>query len=284
MTLSLQTVTLALPISSHKYDDFLEYYNDPDFLSILIKADDVTMDSVTDIITFNNPDTLPSQKTDTNTYIIDQDTFIPNEVQGDIGEFVNGKTEWISFLIYILDFWEINGNEDKEIHVVAIQNFPTDVVNYQNEDGSPPNIFSLNVIEYFDGAGGNEYVTRGQMTYYICGLLGLRNYADNYQGVPSIFSDVDESHEMSKYILLAQDAGIISADSAFYPDTPVTYEQVLKMILCALGYEPLAMSSGGYPLGYSTVAEQKGITKRPRVRRVGEIDFIPKLPLVQNWT
>ncbi len=75
---------------------------------------------------------------------------------------------------------------------------------------------------------------------------------------PSGFPDVDDvggsSHWAKSYIKIANDMGIISGfpDGTFKPDSPVTYEQATKMILCSLGYTNLE-----YPQGYIQTAGQK---------------------------
>ena len=50
----------------------------------------------------------------------------------------------------------------------------------------------------------------------------------------------------------------------FAPQADVTAEQALKMIVCALGYEPMAIDIAGgadkvWPAGYTTVASNLGI-------------------------
>ena len=57
--------------------------------------------------------------------------------------------------------------------------------------------------------------------------------------------------------------GIIAGygDGLFGPEDPVTYEQAVKMIVCALGYEEFSTQRGGYPDGYLASEAQAGITK-----------------------
>ncbi len=77
------------------------------------------------------------------------------------------------------------------------------------------------------------------------------------------FTDVAADHWASGYINLAEQTGIINGygDGNFGPSDPVTYEQVIKMIVAALGYGPKAEGEGGYPSGYMTIASQKDILK-----------------------
>ena len=47
----------------------------------------------------------------------------------------------------------------------------------------------------------------------------------------------------------------------FGPEDTVTYEQAVKMVVCALGYGPMASSQGGWPAGYTSVAASIDLTK-----------------------
>lgn len=75
------------------------------------------------------------------------------------------------------------------------------------------------------------------------------------------FTDVPATHWATGYINAATQNGLIvgHGDGKFGPDDPVTYEQAVTMLIRALGYEPLAVSKGGYPAGYLSVASQYGL-------------------------
>ena len=45
-----------------------------------------------------------------------------------------------------------------------------------------------------------------------------------------------------------------NGDGSFSPEEETTAEQAIKILVCALGYEPMAEEKGGYPTGYLTVA------------------------------
>lgn len=55
--------------------------------------------------------------------------------------------------------------------------------------------------------------------------------------------------------------GIINGTSAttFEAEANITYEQAIKMVVAALGYNDEALTNGGYPSGYITVAGKLGI-------------------------
>lgn len=76
------------------------------------------------------------------------------------------------------------------------------------------------------------------------------------------FTDVPSEHWASDYIARGANAGIINGmgDGTFMPEEKVTYEQILKMIVCTLGYSVKAENMGGYPKGYVMTASSLGIT------------------------
>lgn len=76
------------------------------------------------------------------------------------------------------------------------------------------------------------------------------------------FSDVDDGHWAADIIQTAYDNGIINGydDGTFGPDEDVTYEQAVKMVMCAINYEDYAKPYGGYPDGYLKIANDEDIT------------------------
>lgn len=91
-------------------------------------------------------------------------------------------------------------------------------------------------------------ITRGEFAKIITVALG----AQNEVATSSIeFSDI-EGHWAKPYVLVAASRGIVNGfeDGTFKPDENVTYEQAVKMIVCAAGYESIAQSLGGWPNGY----------------------------------
>ena len=107
-----------------------------------------------------------------------------------------------------------------------------------------------------------DTVTRAQMAAIICRTLGYEDQAQSSAG-STIFNDVAASHWASGYVNVAQSLQIINGygDGNFGPEDQVTYEQAVKMIVVALGYELDAQSKGGWSTGYLAVASREGITK-----------------------
>ncbi len=131
---------------------------------------------------------------------------------------------------------------------------------------------NLNIITgYEDGTfKPSETVTRAQMAAIICRMLGYEDQAASSMGA-TVFDDVAADHWASGYINVAQAQQIINGygDGKFGPEDKVTYEQAVKMIVSALGYDLAAQSKGGYPTGYLAIASTKGITKSAN-GRVGD--------------
>ncbi len=100
-------------------------------------------------------------------------------------------------------------------------------------------------------------ITRAEFSKMICTAVKFNTTgkADNN------FEDVDSSHWAYNYIYTAKRLGIINGISltAFAPEENITYEQTIKMIVAALGYNTEAIQKGGYPNGYIEIAEELGI-------------------------
>lgn len=105
-----------------------------------------------------------------------------------------------------------------------------------------------------------ENVTRAQMCKI---LFAARGMSPEKFSQENIFSDVAAEHWAYSYISAAQKEKLIEGfpEGMFKPDDNVKIQDAVKMIVCTLGYEELALSKGGYPTGYITTAMQHGITK-----------------------
>lgn len=77
----------------------------------------------------------------------------------------------------------------------------------------------------------------------------------------STFADVDNGSWAENYIYIAKSLNIIDGidENTFSPNSNITYEQAIKMIVAALGYSEEANSNGGYPNGYIAVANKLNI-------------------------
>ncbi len=131
---------------------------------------------------------------------------------------------------------------------------------------------NLNILTGFEDGTfrPEETVTRAQMAAIICRTLGYESQAESSKGF-TVFNDVAADHWASGYVNVAQAQGIINGygDGNFGPEDQVTYEQAVKMIVSALGYDLAAQGRGGYPTGYLAIASAEGITKNAN-GRVGD--------------
>jgi len=102
-------------------------------------------------------------------------------------------------------------------------------------------------------------ITRAEFAAIVVRMLGQEAQADGAKGITK-FDDVPSTHWASGYINIVSNLGIVNGygDGNFGPEDNVTYEQAVKMCVVALGYEPAA--GGNYPVGYLTIAQQRGLT------------------------
>ncbi len=120
---------------------------------------------------------------------------------------------------------------------------------------------SLGIMEgYGDKTFGlDKTLTRAEAAAIITRLFNCED--DIKQGMTS-YTDVPKTHWASGYVNYAEENSIINGrgDGTFAPDEFVTYHQLIKMLVCALGYEPLAMVNGAWSYGgYITAAEEIGL-------------------------
>ena len=105
----------------------------------------------------------------------------------------------------------------------------------------------------------NSSVTRAEAAAIICRLLGMEEEAK--QARTTSFTDVPTNHWANGYVAKAAEQGIINGygNGKFGPSDSVTYAQMVKMLVCAWGYEEDARTAGGLPNGYLSVANSLGI-------------------------
>lgn len=104
-----------------------------------------------------------------------------------------------------------------------------------------------------------DNITRAEATKMICiaGNVKLSSEIDD-----NLFNDVATNHWAYPYIHAAKENNIINGDGNgnFNPENNVTNEEIVKMIVCLLGYGEMAEQQSGYPAGYTATASRIGIT------------------------
>ncbi len=132
----------------------------------------------------------------------------------------------------------------------------------------------VDAVTYLAGAGiitgdmdGNfnpdAEITRAEVAAMICRLMGAGDEAQVARN--QTYGDVS-GHWAEGYITTATRKGVFNGDGAgmFRPNDNVTYEQVIKILVCVGGHDSEARSKGGWPNGYITVAAELGITNGVR--------------------
>ncbi|MFR3237149.1 MAG: S-layer homology domain-containing protein [Acutalibacter sp.] len=102
----------------------------------------------------------------------------------------------------------------------------------------------------------NSTLTRAQMATIL-----VRAYAQEVAGEGKNFDDVPESHWAYSYIASASALGLIYgvSDTRFAPESDVTLEQCVTMLVHVWGYDTEAENFGGYPQGYLEVGKGLGL-------------------------
>ena len=110
-----------------------------------------------------------------------------------------------------------------------------------------------------------DNITRAEAVKMLC-VAG--NFELPVSANESIFNDVSVNHWAYKYIYSSKNNKIINGDGMgnFNPDQNITNEEIIKMLVCLLGYSEMAEAKGGYPAGYTAVASQYGITNGLKLR------------------
>lgn len=104
--------------------------------------------------------------------------------------------------------------------------------------------------------GDGEITTRADFVATVALLLKATK---NPKGTETGFSDVPKTHEYSSYIAFAANSGLINTVDLFYPDSPITYNQAIKIVMCATGYADKAEYTGGFPTGYLLAAKDANV-------------------------
>ena len=123
---------------------------------------------------------------------------------------------------------------------------------------------TLSALNIFKGDENGNFnpdatITRAEMAKVLCTMLNTGDLATT----ATSFADVPASHWASGYIAYAQQLGCIDGygNGNFGPEDPVTYVQVVKLVMATLGYTSMANEFGGYPTGYLYVAANQEVTK-----------------------
>lgn len=109
----------------------------------------------------------------------------------------------------------------------------------------------------------DKNITRAEFCKVILTALGYSDGELNKITDAEDFPDVDSEYWAYLYIKSARRLSFIDGyeDGNFLPENDITLNEVIKIVVNALGYAPKAEQAGGYPAGYNSVAEELGLTK-----------------------
>ncbi len=115
---------------------------------------------------------------------------------------------------------------------------------------------------YEDGTfGPAKTITRAEFAAVIIRTLGLEDAATGAFGVS--FDDVPANEWYAGYVMMAAQQGIVNGygDGTFKPSKDVKFEEAVKMIVCALGFQKKFENvADAYPTAYVAQAHTLGLT------------------------
>lgn len=149
------------------------------------------------------------------------------------------------------------------VSTVAFAQSYTDVKDGDNYAEAIEMLSSLNILTGDKDDNGNavfrpnDTITRAEVAAIVERMQNINAAANS----ATVFTDVPSSHWASGYIAQATAAGIINGygDGTFGPEDDVLYEQVIKMVVEAIGYAPFVKDNGGYYAGHLLAAQRYGV-------------------------
>ncbi|MEE1013750.1 MAG: S-layer homology domain-containing protein [Clostridia bacterium] len=124
----------------------------------------------------------------------------------------------------------------------------------------------LHALGIFDETYGeltmSYKVSRGEFATAVARIFGNTVSEDSTEPV-SYYNDMSGlDAEMVQAVNVLTDRGLVSGagGGTFRPDDEITYEQAIKILVCAMGYDMLAVEYGGFPAGYMTEGARLGLT------------------------
>ncbi|MBR6728837.1 MAG: S-layer homology domain-containing protein [Clostridia bacterium] len=148
---------------------------------------------------------------------------------------------------------------------VSAANFSDVPENHQYYDAIQSLVVRGIINGYEDGTFKPEAtITRAEFCKIVIYAMNLQNMV-SATVTETGFSDVAVDHWAAGNIKIARDMGIINGfdDGTFKPGENVTFEQAVKMVVCATSDQlaTLSLNNGGYPDGYLKVAQSYGFLK-----------------------
>lgn len=179
------------------------------------------------------------------------------------------------------EYWSDESWEDEEIDF--INPFP-DVPNDADYLEAVAYLTDTGIITG-DGNGNfnpDAAITRAEVSAIVCRLMGVESEAKSIHR--QVYDDVDSANWAAGYIAMATELSVFNGDGTgnFRPTDNVTYEQIIKILVCACGYESEAQRNGGWPNGYVEVAADLGITSGVRFSQTANAPRSAVAQLIYN--
>ncbi len=121
----------------------------------------------------------------------------------------------------------------------------------------------LGVFDNTENIKLTDKLTKAQFASMLVHLVGLNDAGNAVQ----IFEDVPETDRYFADVWSAYSVGIVNGDfdGRFHGGKYVSYNEAVKMAVCALGYGQAAQVYGGYPQGYIKLARAIGMLDNVKV-------------------
>lgn len=105
----------------------------------------------------------------------------------------------------------------------------------------------------------SENVTRKEFTQAVYNIV---KSADKAKSGNAYYTDIKESDPLFEAAGFLAETKILTVtdDRKFNPESLITYDEAVKMLVTLAGYAPYAMSKGAYPTGYILAAQNLKIT------------------------
>lgn len=176
----------------------------------------------------------------------------------------------IAMLLSVCAFPVFAEGEDAAASAEATAEIVFSDVNYTSVEGKAiTRLVSLGLINGYpdDTYRPTQSMSRAEFSVVMTKFMGMQNSINPNALTGFDDIDTDENYAWARpYVKMSVDLGIISGfeDGTFRAADPVTYEQVIKMIICAIKYDSRAqayMVPGDWSSGYVNLAMRLGITK-----------------------
>lgn len=241
------------------------YYYSEEHCERMFKVCNIKQNSATGEISFLEEMTLEGEEPEFPdlVYIIDDDTDILESLET-FQAFASGELPWLTVCISREDIYKIRNEGLRKVHVACASFMSSGVEFYPSPEEIKRNerLKNYGIMVGDENGNFNPYLalTRAELTK-IAVVMSNPDFMKDVNLNGQSFSDVSSEHWAHPYIEYAKANGIIDGyeDGTFKPEQYVTVQEMLKMMVCLLGYEPQAEVTGGYPHGYIKSAMRLGL-------------------------